>query len=137
MLISAFCELRCLLGKKESDDRPGISEPKPHGKLAKPLSSSDRSLLADVNDRLQSVDGEAVDILDLSCRSQIEAADALDKIARKRMRQMCSRIRYDSLYSKDERDKWSMKARKGFVSDFEASVYELVRDDKALARRRK
>ena len=141
MLINAFTELKSLLEKKEPMGSVGTPNPpsdtKPQIKSAKPLSSNDRELLADVNARLQEVDGEDVDILDASYRSQSEAAVALDKIARKRMRQMCGRVRYDSLYSKNERDRWSMNARKGFASAFEAAIYELVRDDKALASRKR
>lgn len=141
MLINAFSELKSLLEKKEPMGSVGTPNPpsdtKPQIKSAKPLSSNDRELLADVNSRLQEVDGEDVDVLDASYRSQAEAAEALDKLARKRMRQMCGRVRYDPLYSKNERDKWSMNARKGFASAFEAAIYELVRDDKALASRRR
>ena len=53
------------------------------------------------------------------------------------MRELMPAGCYDSLYSKNERDRWSMNARKGFASAVEAAIYEDVRDDKALASRRK
>lgn len=98
-----------------------------------PLTSHDRELLADVEDRLRDVDSEETDLSDLARKSQTGAAVALDMMARTRMRQMCGRARYAPLFLKNERDAWSMKARKGFSSAFEAAVYELVKDDKALA----
>ena len=98
-----------------------------------PLTSHDRELLADVEDRLRNVGGDEAVLSDIARKTQVDAVSALDAMARKRMRQMCGRACYAPLFSKIERDAWSVMARKGFSSEFEAAVYELVKDDKALA----
>ena len=150
-LLKAFHTLRDLLEKTTDDGskmRDGQNVEKRRVKMSAakpmisgssvvraPLSSHDRDLLADVEERVRTVDGDEIDFSDIGRMPQPEAASALDAFARKRMRMLCGKDRVDSLFSSNERASWSMKARKGFASAFEAAVYELVRDDKALSQR--
>ena len=151
-LLEAFRVLKGLLEKDTSREqgvhlgsmekktaRPPVPKPRiadgPEGGV--PLSPRDRDILADVENRLREVDGDDGGLSGVGRMTQAEAASALDSIARRRMRVMCNRARYDALFSPNEQAKWSMNARDGFSSVFEAAVYELVRDDKALTSRSK
>ena len=140
-LIKAFYELKCLLDGKQS----GTKGPPPVGPLVPscnkregtPLSQHDRDLLADVESRLRSVDGDDAGLSDIERMSQADAADALNVIARKRLR-----ARGAALFSANEQAAWDVRARKGFTSVFESAVYEMVRDemvrdDRARRQRRK
>jgi len=102
-----------------------------------PLTARDKELLADVRERVQSADDDDTVLAGLARMTQHEAAAALNDFARKRIRVQCGKSRSYSLFSPNEQASWTMRARKGFGSVFESAVYELVRDDKALARRRK
>lgn len=97
-----------------------------------PLTACDRELLADVAERMRDVDGEGAELLDIGRKSQGDAVLALNAMARERMRRMGA-----PLFGKDERDAWDMKSMSGFSSAVEAAVYEIVKDDKALAVRKR
>ena len=101
-----------------------------------PLTSRDRELLSDVESRLRAIGDDDVDFSGIARMTQSEAVHAVNAIARKRMRQMCGRVRFNALYTKNERDSWSMMARKGFGSLFESAIYELVLDEKAYSLRK-
>ena len=140
-LVKAFHDLKNLLAKKDAADTDW-SVLKTNAASADqgdgtPLSPHDKRLLADVERRLRDVDCDEMDLSDIGRMKQSEAVAALDAIARKRMRQLCRRGRYDQLFSNNEQASWSVNARKGFASAFETAVYELVRDDAALSQRRK
>ena len=139
LLIKAFYDLKNLLEHRDMEETVRQGR-KPEVRVVSrkevvPLSSHDRDLLADVEERVRAIDGDEIDFSDIGRMPQPEAASALDAFARKRMRMLCGKDRVDSLFSSNERASWSMKARKGFASAFEAAVYELVRDDKALSQR--
>lgn len=151
-LLKAFFTLRNLMERTSFDGSSvyaGINGGKDHARKTMspstlessadrtPLTSRDRELLEDVEERLHDIDGDEVDLCEIGRKAQPAAAAALDVMARKRMRQMCGRQHYNPLYTPNEQAAWSMKARKGFSSVFEAAVYELVRDDKALALRKR
>ena len=142
-LIKAFYDLKNLLEHKDSGE--AVRQHQCHKlksqtvrpKGANPLSPQDKELLADVDERIRAINGEGIKVPDVLRMSQEEAASVIDEFARKRLRLQCCKSRVLPLFSPNEQSAWSMKARKGFASVFEAAVYELVRDDKALAQCRK
>ena len=93
-----------------------------------PLTGEDKKLLADVAEHLRNMDGEAAALSILGRKSQVDAVMALDAMARKRMRRLCA-----PLFEKNDRAAWDLKSRDGFSSIVEAAVYEIVKDDEALA----
>lgn len=122
--------------EKQSEKAPRLETSSSSRDLESPLTSRDRELLADVERRLREIDDDDVDFSGIARMTQTEAVEAVNAIARKRMRQKCGRVHYSALYTRNERDSWSMMARKGFASLLESAVYELVRDDKACSDRK-
>ena len=139
VLVGAFHELKTLMDgagavpveKSPSEQRRQSAKAAYDGHLSR----ADLNILSDVQNRLSGEEEPSAALAEIDQMDIQDAVEAFDAMARKRFRKCCSMPRYAPLYTANEQAAWSLKARKGFSSRFEAAVYEFVRDDKALSKR--
>ena len=107
-----------------------------------PLTARDKRLLSYIESRLKQVDGRLPKVNGLEVNnlnyihrmpSADDAADALNRLARERMRTLCTGCAEYALFEPEEHAEVEQLANDG-ASGFAAAVCELLRDDEALSR---